>query len=560
ELVEENKTKWFLTLPQIRPYVQGFFLLFFVVLFIRISYPLHDHITRNFFFNLDPLIPLVMTLSGTVVLTGLFISAVTVIITVLLGRIFCGWVCPMGTVFDLFAHVIPQKKERPPFGNGYYKNIKYYLLTFLIFGSIAGFSAVLFFDPLVFLFRVFTLNVYPFIVLIINLGLDTVRPLAMKMGFFTLSTFSYEQPVFILGLVNLLMFIGIIAFIYVERRFWCRNLCPLGALLSLFSRFSVWGRRVSEECIDCSKCARTCPMNAISDDYKSTSLRECIQCERCKPVCSVDAVSFSTRRNEIQRFEFNPARRSIIFSGLGGLLAGFTGGSTAATKTTHGALLRPPGALVEKDFLDACLRCGECMKVCPTHALQPAKFQAGFEGLFTPVLTPRIGGCEELCNLCGQVCPTGAVRKLSLEEKQYAVIGNAAIERNLCIAWEQLKVCLICDEVCPYDAVEFKMVTDEKGTLQRPFVNEDKCVGCGQCEHGCPVKGPAAIHVTPVNEVRKNSGTYITEKVKKLREVDDEGVDFYEDSEFQIPAEDTNLQPWEQPQESEDGLPPGFIE
>jgi ferredoxin len=202
------------------------------------------------------------------------------------------------------------------------------------------------------------------------------------------------------------------------------------------------------------------------------------------------------------------------------------------------------------------------MKACPTNALQPARLESGFEGMFTPVLVPRIGGCEEQCNLCGLVCPTGAIRKLPIEEKQYAVIGNAAIERNLCIAWEQLKVCLICDEVCPYDAVEFKMVTDEKGTLQRPFVIEDKCVGCGQCEMGCPVNGPAAIHVTPVGEVRKNSGSYITEEVKRLREVHDDDVDFYEEGDIQsrTPEEEQTLQPWEQPGKTGDDLPPGFVE
>lgn len=204
------------------------------------------------------------------------------------------------------------------------------------------------------------------------------------------------------------------------------------------------------------------------------------------------------------------------------------------------------------------------MKVCPTHGLQPAKLQAGFEGLYTPVLTPRIGGCEEQCNLCGQVCPTGAVRALSLEEKQYAVIGNAIIDRNRCIAWEQGKVCLICDEVCPYDAIDFRMVTDEKATLQRPYVIEDKCVGCGQCEHGCPVNGPAAIFVTPINEVRKNDGSYITEKVKLLREehkFDDE-KDFYEEDSL----EDTGAsgesapKPWETNSNTNSDLPPGFVE
>jgi len=160
------------------------------------------------------------------------------------------------------------------------------------------------------------------------------------------------------------------------------------------------------------------------------------------------------------------------------------------------------------------------------------------------------------CGTCVAICPTGAIRKLTLEEKQYAVIGNATINRNICIAWEQFKVCLICDEVCPYDAVEFKMVTDEKGTLQRPFVIEDKCVGCGQCESACPVKGPAAIYVTPVNEVRKNSGSYITEKVKGLREVDDETIDFYQEQGVSSEGKANVLESGQIPDEYEDDKPP----
>lgn len=550
-----------LFMSKLRPYVQIFFLISFVVLFLKVSYPLSEHITKNFFFNLDPLLVLVIALTGSAILITLFASIVTVVITVVFGRIFCGWICPMGTIFDLFTYILPQKKTHLLFGKGPYKNIKYYLLAFLLIGSVAGFSAAIFLDPLVFLFRVFTLNIFPFIILLLNLVLDAVRPLAMKLGMMNIYMFSFNQPIFnIFGFVNLLLFLAVAGLIYIERRFWCRNLCPLGGLLSLLSRYSLWGRRVSDACINCSKCARACPMNAINEDFHHTSLRECIQCERCKTVCPVDAISFTFATPEKQRFEFNPSRRGAIFSAAGGLLTGLAAGTIATTKTTHGKLLRPPGALVEKDFLDACLRCGECMKVCPTHALQPAMLESGFEGLFTPMLVPRIGACEERCNLCGLVCPTGAIRKLPLEEKQYAVIGNATIDRNICIAWEQLKVCLICDEVCPYDAVEFKMVTDEKGTLQRPFVIEQKCVGCGQCEKACPVNGTAAIHVTPVNEVRKNNGSYITEEVKRLREVKDEGVDFYQDYNQQTPGEEKVLQPWEQSLENENDLPPGFIE
>ncbi|MBN1290814.1 MAG: 4Fe-4S dicluster domain-containing protein [Candidatus Latescibacteria bacterium] len=561
----EKKSRSRFSLPGIRPYIQGFFLLFFLFIFFRVSYPFHEDFSKNFFFNLDPLIALIMAISGSPVKMTLLISLVAVLTTILFGRVFCGWICPMGTIFDLSAYIFYRNKnENKPFGNGRYKNIKYYLLGILIIGSLMGFTAVMFFDPLVFLFRVLALNVHPYIILAANQVLHLIQPLAMKMGMYKLSMMSLEQPVFRLGAANLFLFAAVIGLIAMERRFWCRNLCPLGAFLSLLSRYSMWGRRVSDVCIKCSKCTQTCPMNAISENYMNTSARECIQCERCAPVCPVDAISFRTGGKN-QRFEFNPSRRNIIFSGIGGVLASFAAGTAVTGKTVLDKRLRPPGALIEKDFLDACLRCGECMKVCPTHGLQPAMLQAGFEGMFTPVLTPRVGACEEQCNLCGQICPTGAVRPLPLEEKQYAIIGNAIIDRNRCIAWEQGKICLICDEVCPYDAVEFHMVTDEKGTIQRPFVIEDKCVGCGQCENGCPVNGPAAIFVTPVNEVRKNDGSYITDRVKQLREehkFDDE-KDFYEEENMQdseIQSGENAPKPWETNTQKEGELPPGFVE
>ena len=518
-MTDKKKSKYS-SLAGYRPFVQGFFLLFFIYLFVRVSFSFSDNWSSNFFFHLDPLVVLGLVLTGSTIKSAFLVSIVLVVFTAVFGRFFCGWVCPMGTIYDMSVKVIPRRKNRTEFGRGPYKNIKYYILSFFLFGSIAGFSALLFFDPLVFLLRVFTLNIFPIIILTANIFLDFIRPLAMNRGWLELSMISYDQPVFRFGFLSLAMFIFVLGLLYIELRFWCRNLCPLGALLSVFSRFSPFRRFVSDACNSCSKCAQVCPMNAISKDYLSTSLRECIQCERCKTECPQEAISFSFNISG-KSHEFNPSRRGIILSGAGGLITALTAGSAVAIKTISDTRIRPPGAIEEKDFLDSCIRCGECMKVCPTYGLQPACLQAGFEGLFTPVLTPRVGACEEKCHLCGQVCPTGAIRKLSLEEKQYAVIGTAVIDSNRCIAWEQLKLCLICDEVCPYDAIEFLDITDEKGILQRPFVLEDKCVGCGQCENKCPVKGPAAIHVTPIREVRKNSGTYITEQMKKLREVKD---------------------------------------
>jgi ferredoxin len=159
------------------------------------------------------------------------------------------------------------------------------------------------------------------------------------------------------------------------------------------------------------------------------------------------------------------------------------------------------------------------MKVCKTNGLQPADFECGFEGLWTPHLVPRHGPCEDKCNMCGHVCPTQAIRALPLPEKQFVKLGTAVIDRHRCIAWEQEKLCLICAEICPIHAIDSMVVDNFKGPFKRPFVMDDKCIGCGYCEKACPVYGRAAIEVYSIGEDRKKSGTYTTEYRKKLRDI-----------------------------------------
>jgi formate hydrogenlyase subunit 6/NADH:ubiquinone oxidoreductase subunit I len=161
------------------------------------------------------------------------------------------------------------------------------------------------------------------------------------------------------------------------------------------------------------------------------------------------------------------------------------------------------------------------MKACPTNGLQPCVLESGLDGLWTPRLVPRIGGCEKNCNLCGQVCPTRAIRNLPLEEKSYARIGTAVIDRSRCLAWEQDRTCLVCDEACSYNAIDNRNETIQGTTLGRPFVNEQACMGCGLCESRCPVDGPAAIQVFSMAEERKKTGWYKTDAKARLRSCGD---------------------------------------
>jgi MauM/NapG family ferredoxin protein len=174
-------------------------------------------------------------------------------------------------------------------------------------------------------------------------------------------------------------------------------------------------------------------------------------------------------------------------------------------KPSSGAVIRPPGSKPEPDFLDACIRCGECMKVCPTTTLQPSFLEGGIHGVFTPHLVPRIGYCEYNCTLCGQVCPSGAIAPLSVEVKRRTIIGRAHFDTKRCLPYAKGISCIVCEEHCPtprkailFDEVEMINIKGEKVRVRQPYVKPSLCIGCGICEKKCPLESESAIRVKPL--------------------------------------------------------------
>jgi ferredoxin len=178
-------------------------------------------------------------------------------------------------------------------------------------------------------------------------------------------------------------------------------------------------------------------------------------------------------------------------------------GGGAASAGASPRLIRPPGAQDEAAFLSRCLRCSECLLVCPTSGLQSALGQAGLQGLWTPVLVSRLGACDYACTACGHVCPSGAIPKLDLETKRAQVLGRAVIDQARCLPWANGTPCMVCEEMCPVPQKaivlsEPRLITRPDGTqdyLSRPTVIPGRCIGCGICENKCPVEGTAAIVV-----------------------------------------------------------------
>jgi MauM/NapG family ferredoxin protein len=235
---------------------------------------------------------------------------------------------------------------------------------------------------------------------------------------------------------------------------------------------------------------------------------ECTMCLDCLVACPErEAMSFGARLRPGPWARYDPGRRQLLAAAAIGVGAVALMGTSVARAVKSPGLIRPPGAQDEGAFLSRCLRCSECMKVCPTSGLQPSLGQAGLEALWTPVLASRLGYCDYSCTACGHVCPSGAIPKLDLEDKRTRVLGVAVIDKDRCLPWASDTPCIVCQEMCPIadKAILLSgrhLITRPDGTqdyMARPTVVAKRCIGCGICEYKCPLEGASAIVVLPTN-------------------------------------------------------------
>ncbi len=564
----------------------------------------------DLFLRLDPLISVAVPLAARQWIASLLPGLGMLLLAIFAGRIFCGYICPMGITLDLVRAALPgtagtrkRHAERAKAANGpvpadggapgvtrpdggrafslppWLRHGKYLILAGILGAALLGVNAAFWASPIALITRFYALLIHPLLLLAGNESLALARPLFEAADW---TAFSYLQ--INLRRFDTLYFIAVFfgLLFWLERirpRFWCRYLCPAGALLALCSFRPFWRRAVSA-CTGCGRCVRNCPTEAIEPSGRETLQRECLACRACIDLCPVEGISFRLHprpatdgatvpaddvpaqndpsplgdagrmRGHILPVSALPSRRAFLVSaGAGVVFAAvqLSGTHSLLRADAKGLLwpatcIRPPGALPEPDFLDRCVRCGQCMKVCPTNGLQPSWLSAGPEGVFSPVLAARRGPCEPDCNACGAVCPTGAVQTLPLEEKRWAKMGTAVILHTSCLAWAEDRRCVVCEEVCPYGAIASVQTPGAKVPV--PVVKAASCYGCGYCEQFCPVR-VSAIVVQPLNALRLSGGNY-RETAQSI------GLDLKPSDKSKGEAYPGSP--------SEGGLPPGFTE
>jgi polyferredoxin len=502
--------------------------LFFILAFLTYR-GAESLIPLDLYFRLDPFAAFAAMIAARTVIAALLLAVAAIAFGFVFGRAWCGWLCPLGAMLDW----VTPKTHRVAETRRVWKRVKYVLLIVAFFAALLGNLSLLILDPITILNRTFASAFMP----AFNVALVAVEtalyPLAPLQPLFDGIEQTFrgtvlpaQQTYYQLGWLLALVFVAIVGLNWVVPRLWCRYLCPLGAVYAWQAQVAWLRPRAIKDCSHCAACMRVCPTSAIAVTKSGFTVdpAECIVCLDCVTECpeSVIAINFGAinakaegtlrgvkdekTSSGILSFIPHPSAFSLsrrhLLEGAAFAVAGVALFRSAPTARRDDQwLVRPPGAR-ENDFLSKCIRCAECVKVCPTGGLQPSLFESGLEGFWSPLLVSRLGYCDYSCNACGQICPTGAIPPLSLADKRKQVVGVAYIDQNRCIPWASYRPCIVCEEMCPVPQKAVRLEEVDVATpdgkpvhLQRPRVVFDLCIGCGICEYRCPLVGPAAIRV-----------------------------------------------------------------
>lgn len=444
----------------------AFFMLLTVVCFLTGS----QQLAR--LMRLQPSMLLIRAVTEAAV-SAIALGLVLLAATALFGRFFCAVVCPLGILQDALGRIGGTRARRVRMGN--YKVPRYALAALALVLFVGGWAVVLrCLDPFS------------------RFGGMLIGAVGVASG---ASSF-YAAP-FLAG--ALLPFVCLALLVVWKKRVYCVAICPVGTLLGLFSRYGVWQIRMNASCTACGRCEDVCPTGCIESGVRVDNER-CVRCMNCVAHCATGSISLTRRprrpaNGAIPVGPSDPSRRAFIVKGiaaalgaaatghlLGGPVRAFARGSRHAENW-----VLPPGAVTMERFMAKCTNCQLCVRNCPSKVIRPPS------SLLGPVhLVFDRGACHHDCTACNAICPSGALRPMRLEDKQWLKIGEAFCDTAQCRAVRENIACYICAKVCPKGAIRMK---DAPNGLEVPEVLAFHCIGCGACRSVCPMT-PKAITVT----------------------------------------------------------------
>ena len=440
-------------------------------------------------------IPAILKLVGAVTLGVIGLLAV-VVLTVLFGRVYCSTICPLGAYQDLFIRWRRSFRDRRWFRFGAPPAFIHYSVLALVVATALGGSFVLLnlLEPFSDYGRGLSVLGDPVVTAVNNATAFVLG----RMGFFVLPALPWRVATVTAMVIPGIVLLGVGALAVWRGRFFCNSLCPAGAVLSLISRISVFRLAIDHgSCNECGLCEMVCKAECIDAGSKRIDVAACVGCFNCLDACPSIAMKWeSVWTRESPAAGTNEGRRAL----LGALLAPFAGTLSDSTSTSVPALsfdasrgrpVAPPGAVSVDRFSSLCTACHLCVSACPTQVIYPSVFEYGIAGVFQPRMNYAANYCNYDCTVCGQVCPTGALRPLPLDEKKLTQLGQAKFVRDDCIVITKKTDCGACSEHCPTKAVH--MVREDR--LFVPELKGDLCIGCGACEHACPTRPRKAIYV-----------------------------------------------------------------
>jgi ferredoxin len=436
------------------------------------------------------------------VLTGVVgIFFILIIITLLFGRVYCSFLCPTGILQDgvtFIANIFKSKKKRRYSYAKPHRILRYTIMTLVFALLIIGSTTLLLkLDPYSNYGRIAENVFRPVIISANNAGTSIFPDTFYQINY---KTFTFGSIVY-----AALVLVVITVMSALRGRLFCNTICPIGSLLGLISKYSVFRISIKKsECTHCRLCELACKSQCINIKNEQIDNSRCVQCYNCAVSCKHNAIGLQYAYVKKKKQPVDASKRKAFLTSAGILSAAlvakiFTPKLRTSTKNTKA--IAPPGAISIDHLKEYCTACHACIATCPSRVLRPAFNEYGFDGFMLPVMDYKNGYCNYDCTECSNVCPNYALIPQKQEDKKKIQIGKANFVEQNCIVVLDGTDCGACDEHCPTKAVH--MVSFRDGLLI-PEVNTDLCVGCGGCEYICPGRPEKAIFVAG-NEVHQTA-------------------------------------------------------